>query len=390
METRQQVASSFTSVPIAKGLRPWVVEAGIADDLAFSQYSQMTEYMLGAGPDSPQVTGTVVLVRVEDWLRDELKAVAAGSDVMAKARQTLRVNVDEFGGQVARLAQRGKPVWFLACPSVGWIAEKHKLEALCRTFTNLLVTRVKSQPGVMNLAWPASLPDANEFSDRSADRLGQIPFTQDAFEQLGQFLGEQLVQTFVGNAPGETAAATGGGSGLAEYLAGLKVRVRVSPAQAGDRADVDRLLRTAAAFSLQGENRGLTDAEVDRLLQSGNCVVVRVSDRLSDHGVGGVVAFRSDTDALVVEALALTCPVLGKQVEYAVVSGLARMAAERDRTNLAFEYRAAGRNQIMATFLKAVSVEESGTRFVLPVGEAEERIAKAAVAAGAWTLEFGT
>jgi hypothetical protein len=349
----------------------------------------MTEYMLGAGPDSPQVVGTVILVRVEDWLRDELKTAAAGSDVVAKARQTLRVNVDEFGGQVARLAQRGKPVWFLACPSAGWIAERHKLETLCRTFTNLLVTRVKSLPGVTNLVWPASLPDANEFSDRSADRLGQIPFTQDGFERLGQFLGEQIAQTFVENAPGETAVATGGESGLADYLAGLKVRVRVSAAQAGDRAEVDRLLRTAAAFSLRGENRGLTDAEVDTLLQSGRCMVVRVSDRLSDHGVGGVVAFRNNSDSLVVEALALTCPVLGKQVEYALVLALAKIAAEKQCSKLVFEYRAAGRNQIMSAFLKSVSEEEPEMRYVLPVSEAEERIAKAAVAAGTWTLEFG-
>ena len=47
METRQlQVASSFTSIPIAKTLRLFVVNAGIADELGSSQYSQMAEYRI--------------------------------------------------------------------------------------------------------------------------------------------------------------------------------------------------------------------------------------------------------------------------------------------------------------------------------------------------------
>jgi FkbH-like protein len=149
-------------------------------------------------------------------------------------------------------------------------------------------------------------------------------------------------------------------------------------------------LRTAAALSLRGENRDLADAEVDALVESGKCMVIRVSDRLADHGVGGVVAFEMAEDSLVVEAMALSCPVLGKQAEYAVVLGLARIATERKCKNVVFDYRPAGRNQFMSAFLKSVSEEESQTRFVLPVGEAEDRIAKAAIAAGTWILEFGT
>jgi len=137
METRQlQVASSFTSIPIAQTLRPFVVNAGIADELGFSQYSQVAEYMLGLAPNSPHIRGTIILVRVEDWLRDDLKSLPTGStsEAVQKARQNLKGHVDEFAGQAASLAQRGKPFWFLACPSTGWIAERHKLETLCQTY----------------------------------------------------------------------------------------------------------------------------------------------------------------------------------------------------------------------------------------------------------------
>jgi hypothetical protein len=392
METRVlQVASSFTCIPIAKTMRPVVVEAGIADDLGFSQYSQMTEYMLGRAPDSPQILGTVILVRVEDWLRDDLKSLPAGtSDAVQKARQSLRANVDEFASQVNILAQRGKPVWFLACPSTGWIAQRHKLETLCRTFTNLLVTRIQGLPAVTNLTWPASLANAEEFSDRNADRLGQIPFTQDGFDRLGQIVGEDIEWTFAGKTTGKEFAASAGTPDLAAYLSGLQVRVRLSAAKAEDRPHIDRILRTVAAFSLLGEKRDLAEAEVDALLEPGRCMLVRVSDRLSDHGVGGLIAFRPVEESLVVDAMALSCPVLGKQVEYALVAGLAQVAVERNCAKLIFEYRASARNQITATFLRALSDEASATRYVLPVAEAEERITKAAVAPGTWTLELGT
>ncbi len=386
-----QVASSFTSIPIAKTLRPLVVDAGIADELGFSQYSQVAEYMLGPAPESPEIAGTLILVRVEDWLRDELKSLPAGaSDAVGKARNLLGAEVNEFAAQVDSLALRGNPVWFLPCPSTGWIAQRHKLETLCRTFTNLLIARIKSLPGVTSLTWPAdSLPDSNQFNDHNADRLGQVPFTLDGFERLGRFVGEQIEQTFVGKSRGKASAITGGTQGLAVYLAGLRLKVRMSVAKPEDRAPVDRILRTAAAFSLQGEKRDLTNAEVDGLLESGRCMVVYASDRLSDHGAGGLIVFRPVGDSLVVEAMALSCPVLGKQVEYAVISGLARMAVERKCAKLVFEYRPTGRNQIMSTFLKSVADKEGESSFVLPVGEAENRVEKAAVAAGTWTLEFG-
>ncbi len=391
MKTRiLQIASSFTSIPIAQTLLPLVVHAGIADELGFSQYSQMAEYMLGPAANWPHILGTIILVRVEDWLRDDLKASSSDSNSLVhRARQSLCLQVDEFAGQVASLSRRGKPVWFLACPSTGWISDRHKLETLCRTYTNLLTARVLHLPQVTMLGWPAPLL-ANEFKDGSADRLGQIPFTPEAFDQLGRFLGQQIERTFVRKPVAEASAPSGGVTELAAYLSGLRVHVRLSEAKAGDRAHVDRILRMAAAFSLSGEKRDLSESEVDALFQSGRCMLISVQDRLSDHGPSGLIAFRPQAESLVVDAMALSCPVLGKQVEYAVVSGLAQIAADYNCAKLVFEYRPSGRNQPMLRFLQSLADTESGTRYVLPIGLAQSRIVETAVAAGTWTLDFGT
>src|SRR3954453_17014823 len=133
-----QIASSFTSMPIARTLRPFLIEQGIADELGFAQYSQMTEYMLGPAADSESILGTLILLRLEDWLRDVDKSPEAASGMAARARQELGNRVNEFAGHLAQLARHGKPVWFLACPSNGWISEKYKLSVLCKTYTNLL------------------------------------------------------------------------------------------------------------------------------------------------------------------------------------------------------------------------------------------------------------
>jgi hypothetical protein len=383
-----QVASSFTSRPLAATLRPFLAGAGVADGLEFVEYGQVAEYMLGPASDAGHIVGTLVLVRVEDWLRNELKNGHSGSDVSQKARQTLTAHVDEFVRQMTALALRGKPVWLLVCPSNGWIAESHTLAALCRAYTNLVLARVRSTPRVTVLNWPSSLMGP-EVSDRNTDRLGQIPFPPAVFQQLSRFIGPEIETHLATGMVNVGAASPNGKSDLAKFLASLEVRVRLFAPQSGDRAHVDRILRTAAAFSLTGEKRDLSDAEVDRILESGGCLLVAVSDRLSTYGPSGVISFRTDQDSLVVEEFALSCPVLGKQVEYAVFSGLAQIGGERACLRLVFEYKPSGRNQIMLRFLESIADPARETRFSLLTAEANERIRETAVAPGTWTLEYG-
>jgi hypothetical protein len=388
MTTRTlQLASSFSSMPIARTLRPFLILQEIADELGFAQYSQMTEYMLGPAADSENIVGTIILLRLEDWLRDVDKSSEAVSEMAAKARPELGIRVNEFAKHVEQLAHRGKPVWFLACPSNGWISEKYKLAVLCKTYTNLLVARIEKVPAVTVLRWPSSLLQG-DVDDHSADRLGQIPFTADAFKHLGEFLGKAVARRLAGNSIAPQPTSSSGTSELAAYLAGLRVHVRLTPATTEYRADVDRLLRTVGAFSLTGEKRDIPDAEVNAYLNPDRCRVISVSDRLSDHGSSGLVAFRATEGSLIIDLMALSCPVLGNQVEFAVLSALTQIAADHNAANLVFEYQPSGRNQIMLAFLQSVANRESDTHYVLPVELVPERTKNAAIAPGTWTLEM--
>jgi predicted enzyme involved in methoxymalonyl-ACP biosynthesis len=145
-----------------------------------------------------------------------------------------------------------------------------------------------------------------EVDDNRTDRLGRTPFTQEAFDRLGEFLGSQIARTSLHRDSCAAPTNPSRSADLADYLAGLKVHVQLAPADVADRAKLDRILRMAADFSLKGEKRDMSEDVIDRLQATGCCMRIVVSDRLSNYGLSGVLAYRVTTDALVVEAMALT------------------------------------------------------------------------------------
>ena len=122
------------------------------------------------------------------------------------------------------------------------------------------------------------------------------------------------------------------------------------------------------------------------MLTDKDCLLISVTDRLAEYGPAGFVLFRVAGKDLIVEAMALSCVVLGKQAEFAALSGLARHAAGQELARIVFQYKAADRNQPMQEFLESVAVSEAGAGYVVNVADVEARIKQSAVNPGAWTL----
>jgi hypothetical protein len=376
-----QVGSTFVCNRLAELLPGAFADVGLTASVRVTAPTELSQHLVSPTPDTEDVAGTMILCRVEDWLRE----IAAGADDKA-ARRELKTRLDEFLGQVSVLAMRGRPVWLVVCPSTGWIAEKYNLAALCRTYTNLLAARLRNLPQITLLAWPELL-SGDEFLDREQDRANHTPFTPAAIEKLAETLASQLARFLAaGNSTEVTFAASAGSSELASFLSGLHVRVEVAAAKAGDGTDVGRILRTAASFSLTGEKPTLPEPDVEDLVASENCWLVTVSDRLSNHGPTGVVVARASDGALLVDTMSLSCTVLGRQVEYALLVALQQVAVSRELPAIVFEYKDGGRNQPMLSFLKLVAKTDRGGRFALPVDQVERRIGEAAVAPSAWSL----
>jgi hypothetical protein len=373
-----ELLSSFDANAIKPALLRALLSVGVEASVGLTERADMNRFMVAPGPDTEHISGTIVLVRVEDWLRDGLLSGKSGD---AWAREELKGRVKEFASELSILAHRGKPVWFLCCPSTGWVAEHYKVSALCRTYTNLLSARVGNVAQITVLNWPVVL-SAN-FEDRASDHTNNIPFTQNAFEILGEIVGSEVARMLHS---GAAPAISRGSRELAAYLAGLRVRIELTMAQDADRHHVDHIIRSSASFSLTGEQPHIADSEVDAVIAKDRCIVILVSDRLADHGASGVIVYHESENALVVDWMSLSCAVLGKQVEHALVLALARMAKERGCSRVIFEYRPSARNQPIHAFLQSVAERESGSRFVLAVDEADARIGAGAVNTGAWSL----
>ena len=382
MATDLQVLATFDASRIEAPLRRALSNAGVDAAVGFTARPQMKDYMLAPSAETEHIAGTVVLVRVEDWLRDHCSPEGHPGD--AWAREELKGRVKEFASELAILAYRGKPVWFVACPSAGWVAEQHRMAALCRTYTNLLVARVGGVAQIASVNWPVGLAG----NDIAADQADNIPFAQEVFDRLGEVLAAEISRTLKSDSAEQ--ATSGKSPELAAYMAGLQVRVSLAPADSSTRKYVDKIIRTAASFSLCGEQPHIADGEVDAAIASGNCVLISVSDRLAEHGPSGVVAYRESGDEMVVRWMSLSCPVLGKQVEFALVTALAQMARERGCSRLVFQFQPSERNQPIQKFLQSLTESSSENRYILPVAEADARIAGAAVNPGAWSVSLSS
>ena len=82
--------------------------------------------------------------------------------------------------------------------------------------------------------------------------------------------------------------------------------------------------------------------------------------------------------------LALSCVVLGKQVEFAVLSALSRSVPKMGFTGLCSILSRAPRNLPMQKFLEAIAVAEAGIGYAVDVASLARRLQDAAVSPGTW------
>ncbi len=380
---RIEIASTFTATPIEASLLVSLADVGITHEVQFKLYGQMTTFMLR--PDQSGVSGVVILLRLEDWLREGLKSSPADTQATTTDRELLASGTGEFVAALSALAQTVPQVWVMVCPSNGWIATRHNLRALCRTYSNVVTVRARKLP-IEVLSCPRFLLNG-ECDDHATDRLGQMPYTQAAFDQLGAFLASEIRRTF-GQANSDVSPAASDSTQFASYLAGLNVRVNMSRPARVDRAHIDRMVRTIAGFSLTGEKPYLADDEIGRMLTTSDCFLISVTDRLANYGPTGFVLFREANQELTVDAMALSCVVLGKQAEFALLSALSRYATTQGLLRIAFHYAATDRNQPMQEFLESVAERAPSGGYVVNVSDVETRISESAANAGAWTIEL--
>jgi len=150
----------------------------------------------------------------------------------------------------------------------------------------------------------------------------------------------------------ERKAALSQASDMDGYLRGLDMVLRATRIGAAERARSTQLINKTNQFNLT--TRRYTEAEMARIADDPRAIALalRLEDKFGDNGLISVVLARPDaaidTDELLIDSWLMSCRVLGRQVEVAVLEVLAAAAQAAGWRALVGEYRPTERNGMVA------------------------------------------
>ena len=151
---------------------------------------------------------------------------------------------------------------------------------------------------------------------------------------------------------------------LKDFVDGLQLRVEIAAATDDQLERVSQLTFRTNQFNFTTIRR--TEPEIrDFLRRAGaTCLAVRVADRFGDYGLVGVVLYETAPDRFKVDTLLLSCRVLGRGVEHAVLAHLGERAVREHKRFVELECRPTPKNAPVREFIKQIggqAGEETGT-----------------------------
>lgn len=157
---------------------------------------------------------------------------------------------------------------------------------------------------------------------------------------------------------------------IADFLAGLELKIDISAPTPDQIERVAQLTQRTNQFNFTTRRR--SEGEIQQLAQAGlECCVVEVSDRFGDYGLVGVMIVGTEADALTIDTFLLSCRVLGRGVEHAMLIHLAKMAQQRNLSWVKIPLIPTKKNLPALNFLESVAADykqamDNGLQFVMP------------------------
>ena len=139
---------------------------------------------------------------------------------------------------------------------------------------------------------------------------------------------------------------------IGAFLASLDLKIDVSAPADGDWPRLSQLTQRTNQFNFTTRRRG----EPEMRALGGDTVVqaVRVSDRFGDYGLVGLVIAIDAADAVEVDTLLLSCRVLGRGVEHAMLASLGKLAQARGKARVRLHLIRTPKNEPALAFAEAV------------------------------------
>lgn len=133
-----------------------------------------------------------------------------------------------------------------------------------------------------------------------------------------------------------------------DYLRSLDMTLTVRPFDAMGRARIAQLIAKSNQFNLTTRRR--SEAQVAEIEAADDWLGLqfRLADTFGDNGMICVVILRFDGDAAIIDTWLMSCRVLERQVEQAVLNEIAACARARGMARLVGEYISTPRNAMVA------------------------------------------
>lgn len=141
---------------------------------------------------------------------------------------------------------------------------------------------------------------------------------------------------------------------IEDFLDTLQLEIDFASPAEDEWARVAQLTVRTNQFNFTTRRR--TEAEVRGLADDGYEVMrVRVKDRFGDYGIVGVVFFRESDGALEVDTLLVSCRVLGRGVEHAILRKLGERAGELGLDLVTIPFAKTAKNEPALAFIEQVA-----------------------------------
>jgi FkbH-like protein len=173
----------------------------------------------------------------------------------------------------------------------------------------------------------------------------------------------------------DRAAALGSAASVEDFYRSLDQEVEIASVESSSLTRAAQLTQKTNQFNLT--TRRYSEQQLAEFAAAPGCdaYTVRVRDRFGDNGLVGVMLTRSDAGVCRIETFLLSCRVISRTVETAMLSFLAGKARERGLTVLEGLFRPTAKNGPAADLFRSHGFEhcgsaDGGTRWTLDLTSA--------------------
>ena len=359
------LASTFYTAALEMPFTQALAKRGHIHSVVCVPYNQLFTFLLDPRSVIPENVdaSVLLLLRVEDLIRLEL--AQRSSNALDSILLLLRQRTEELVDVLSRISRLRLTV--MMSPSGKGAYDVEFLGNAPRVAEHKILAALRSRQRHWVVAWSEFERAAHpgNWFNPAGDRLGHVPFMPEGLDALADFFVGQLDRM-----PSDRLMSQSGSSDvmdLERFLTSLDVGMTIALLTVEDEQSLLDLIRHTTHFVNLPNQKW--DAGRLRPAAGGEGWVVRVHDRFGEYGVSGALTFDFESNVMRVRLLFLSCPVLGKQVEYALFTWMAQMAEQRHAETIEVPFVRGRDNQGLNGLLSRLAEDASPSETTaLPTG----------------------